>query len=56
MGHFPSAAGVGEGVGFGLGLGEWQEQLALTSEKKRLLSAKKKATDADLFEAISLKP
>ncbi|KAK8996597.1 hypothetical protein V6N11_081864 [Hibiscus sabdariffa] len=55
MGHLP-ADGVGEGVGFGFGLGQeqGQEPQALTTEKKRMLSAKKRASDADVFEAISL--
>ena len=45
--------GVGFGFGFGFGLGEGQEPQALTREKKRMFSAKKRASDADLFEAIS---
>ena len=55
LGHLPPPDGDGEGVGFGLGfgLGERQEPQALTREKKRMLSAKKRASDADLFEAIS---
>ncbi|KAL4326151.1 hypothetical protein GQ457_11G022810 [Hibiscus cannabinus] len=53
LGHLP--AGDGEGVGFGFGLGEGQEPQALTRQKKRMLTAKKRASDADVFEAISLK-
>ncbi|TYG58385.1 hypothetical protein ES288_D08G218000v1 [Gossypium darwinii] len=56
LGHLPFAEGDGNGVGFGLGFGEGQESQALTREKKRMLSAKKRASDADLFEAVSLKP
>ena len=53
LGHLPPPDGDGEGVGFGFGLGEGQESQALTREKKRMLSAKKMASDADFFEAIS---
>ena len=53
LGHLPPPDGDGEGVGFGFGLGEGQESQALTREKKRMLSAKKRASDADFFEAIS---
>ncbi|KAG8486674.1 hypothetical protein CXB51_019983 [Gossypium anomalum] len=49
-GHLPE--GDGEGVGFGFGLGEGQEPQALTREKKRTLRAKKRASNAVLFEAI----
>ncbi|KAL4361965.1 hypothetical protein GQ457_04G037330 [Hibiscus cannabinus] len=52
LGHLPRADGVGVGVGFGLGLVEGQELQALPREKKRMLSAKKRAMEADLFEAI----
>ncbi|KAG8476826.1 hypothetical protein CXB51_030389 [Gossypium anomalum] len=57
LGHLPRAVGVGVGVlgfgfGLGLGVGEEQEPQALTREKKRMLSAKKKAMEADFFEAI----
>ncbi|GMJ15067.1 hypothetical protein HRI_005175900 [Hibiscus trionum] len=56
LGHLPRADGVGVGFGFGLGLGlglvEGQELQALPREKKRMLSAKKRAMEADLFEAI----
>ena len=52
LGHLPPPLD-GEGVGFGFGLGEEHEPQALTREKKRMLSAKKRASDADLFEAIS---
>lgn len=56
LGHLPEedGEGVGFGLGFGLGLGEGQEPQALTREKKRMLSAKKRASDAVLFEPISL--
>ncbi|KAK8481177.1 hypothetical protein V6N11_062810 [Hibiscus sabdariffa] len=52
LGHLPRADGVGVGVGFGFGLVEGQELQALPREKKRMLSAKKRAMEADLFEAI----
>ncbi|KAK1564543.1 hypothetical protein Q3G72_005415 [Acer saccharum] len=54
--------GLGEGQepvrvqGFGFGLGEGQEPVrvqALTKAKKRMLSARKRASDAELFEPIS---
>ncbi|KAL4354457.1 hypothetical protein GQ457_06G033140 [Hibiscus cannabinus] len=48
LGHLPRADG--EGVGFGLV--EGHELQALPREKKRMLSAKKRAMEADLFEAI----
>ncbi|KAL4362027.1 hypothetical protein GQ457_04G037370 [Hibiscus cannabinus] len=56
LGHLPRADGVGVGVGFGFGLGlvEGQELQALPREKKRMLSAKKRAMEADIFEAISI--
>lgn len=58
LGHLPEEDGEGVGFGFGLGLGlglgEGQEPQALTREKKRMLSAKKRASDAVLFEPISL--
>lgn len=45
------------GVGFGLGLGQEpqlrQEPQALTREKKRKLTARRSASDAERFEAIS---
>ncbi|KAL4364162.1 hypothetical protein GQ457_04G037360 [Hibiscus cannabinus] len=50
LGHLPRADGVGVGVGFGLV--EGQELQALPREKKRMLSAKKRAMEAELFEAI----
>ncbi|KAK8687541.1 hypothetical protein V6N13_086349 [Hibiscus sabdariffa] len=52
LGHLPRAEGVGVGLGFGLGLRlvEGQELQALPREKKRRLSAKKRAMEADLFE------
>ncbi|KAK8687542.1 hypothetical protein V6N13_086350 [Hibiscus sabdariffa] len=50
LGHLPRA----DGVGVGLGLVEGQELQALPKEKKRMLSAKKRAMEADLFEAISV--
>ncbi|KAL4352657.1 hypothetical protein GQ457_06G037650 [Hibiscus cannabinus] len=59
LGHLPRADGVGVGLGFGLGLGlrlvggQGAEE-ALPREKKRMLSAKKRAMEADLFEAISV--
>ncbi|KAK9040460.1 hypothetical protein V6N11_015617 [Hibiscus sabdariffa] len=57
LGHLPRADGEGVGFGLGLGLGlrlvEGHELQALPREKKRMLSAKKKAMEADLFEAIS---
>ncbi|GMJ10983.1 hypothetical protein like AT4G22463 [Hibiscus trionum] len=57
LGHLPRADGVGVGFGFGLGFGivglvEGQELQALPREKKRMLSVKKRAMEADLFEAI----
>ncbi|KAK8587360.1 hypothetical protein V6N13_086348 [Hibiscus sabdariffa] len=54
LGHLPRIDGVGVGLGFGLGLGlvEGQELQALPREKKRMLSAKKRAMEADRFEAI----
>lgn len=60
LGHLPEEDGEGVGFGFGLGLGlglglgEGQEPQALTREKKRMLSAKRRASDAVLFEPISL--
>lgn len=45
--------GFGFGLGLGLGLGEGQELQALTRAKKRMLDAKKRASDAELFEPIS---
>ncbi|KAL4354320.1 hypothetical protein GQ457_06G037660 [Hibiscus cannabinus] len=56
LGHLPRADGVGVGLGLGLGLGlvEGQELQALPREKKRRLSAKKRASEVDLFEAISV--
>ncbi|KAK8703224.1 hypothetical protein V6N13_021549 [Hibiscus sabdariffa] len=50
LGHLPRADGVG--VGFGFGLVEGQELQALPREKKRMLSAKKRAMEADLLDAI----
>ncbi|TYH41907.1 hypothetical protein ES332_D11G026900v1 [Gossypium tomentosum] len=53
LGHLPRADGVGVGVGLGLEPEEEQDpQLALTREKKRMLSAKRRAMEADLFESI----
>ncbi|KAL4354498.1 hypothetical protein GQ457_06G037710 [Hibiscus cannabinus] len=56
LGHLPRADGVGVGVGFGLGLGlrlvGGQGVEALPREKKRMLSAKNRAMEADLFDAI----
>ncbi|KAK8478573.1 hypothetical protein V6N13_070473 [Hibiscus sabdariffa] len=56
LGHLPRADGVGVGVGFGFGFGfglvEGQELQALPREKKRMLSAKKRAMEADLLDAI----
>ncbi|KAL4355023.1 hypothetical protein GQ457_06G037680 [Hibiscus cannabinus] len=54
LGHLPRADGVGVGFGFDLGLGlvGGQGLEALPREKKRMLSAKKRAMEADLFEAI----
>ncbi|MBA0859297.1 hypothetical protein Goshw_005459 [Gossypium schwendimanii] len=57
LGHLPPADGVGVGVlgfgfGLGLGVGEEQEPQALTREKKRMLSAKRRTMEADLLEAI----
>lgn len=51
LGHFP-LGGDGVGVGFGLGDGQPPPH-AETREKKRRLRAKKRASDAVLFEAIS---
>ncbi|KAI9174967.1 hypothetical protein LWI28_025444 [Acer negundo] len=45
--------GFGFGFGFGVGLGEGQDPQALTRVKKRMLTAKKRASDAELFEPIS---
>jgi hypothetical protein len=65
LGHFPPeglGVGVGVGVGFGFGfgfgfgLGDGQPPpQAVTREKKRRLSARKRASDAVLLEAISIK-
>ncbi|KAA3475847.1 transmembrane protein [Gossypium australe] len=57
LGHLPRADGVGVGVlgfgfGLGLGVGEEQEPQAVTREKKRMLSAKRRTMEADLLEAI----
>ncbi|KAK5782784.1 hypothetical protein PVK06_037289 [Gossypium arboreum] len=53
LGHLPRADGVGVGVGLGLEPEEEQDpQLALTREKKRMLRAKRRAMEADLFESI----
>ncbi|KAL4352078.1 hypothetical protein GQ457_06G037720 [Hibiscus cannabinus] len=64
LGHLPRADGVGVGVGFGFGLGfglglglgfglvGGQGVEALPREKKRMLSKKKRAMGADVFEAI----
>ncbi|KAK3224869.1 hypothetical protein Dsin_004731 [Dipteronia sinensis] len=45
--------GVGSGFGFGFGLGEGQDPQALIRVKKRMLTEKKRASDAELFEPIS---
>ncbi|KAG8476822.1 hypothetical protein CXB51_030031 [Gossypium anomalum] len=57
LGHLPFEGGVGVlGLGFGFGL--WlglvggHGAVALTKEKKRMLSAKRRAMEADCFEAI----
>lgn len=60
LGQFP-AEGFGVGVGLGLGLGEGQPPPherqppphAVTKEKKRRLSTRKRASGAVLLEAIS---
>ncbi|KAK8687536.1 hypothetical protein V6N13_086344 [Hibiscus sabdariffa] len=62
LGHLPRADGVGVGFGFGLGFGLGlglglglvgeQGVEALPREKKRMLSMKKRAMGAELFEAI----
>ncbi|KAK8474753.1 hypothetical protein V6N11_008837 [Hibiscus sabdariffa] len=52
LGHLPRADGDGVGFGLGLGLVEGHELQALPRENKRMLSVKKRAMEADLFEAI----
>ena len=62
LGHFPPGGlgvgvggGFGFGFGFGFGLGDGQPPpQAVTREKKRRLSARKRASDAVLLEAISI--
>lgn len=46
LGHFPADGGYGVGVGLGLGPGQVSHEL--TSEKKRMFRAKKRATEAFL--------
>lgn len=64
LGQVPLEAGVGVGVGFGLGVGVGFGLgvgllhgqgfvLAVTRVKKRRLRARKRAADAELFDAIS---
>ncbi|CAH2071463.1 unnamed protein product [Thlaspi arvense] len=44
--------GLGLGLGFGLGLGLQPQFVAAVKVKKRMLSAKKRAREAEFFEAI----
>ncbi|CAN0908546.1 hypothetical protein LINGRAHAP2_LOCUS25341 [Linum grandiflorum] len=52
IGHFPPPEGVGVGFGFGLGVGQPPPQVAETVEKKRRLSARKRARAELVLEAI----
>jgi hypothetical protein len=51
FGHFP-LEGLGVGVGLGLGGGGQLLLVAVTREKKRRLTARKRASDVVLLEAI----
>jgi hypothetical protein len=50
-GHW-TGLGLGLGTGFGLGLGLQLQFVATVKVKKRMLSAKKRAREAEFFEAI----
>lgn len=45
--------GLGVGFGLGFGLGEGQEPQAVTRAKKRMLTARKRAIEAEALEPIS---